>query len=97
MRPPGTVIQLDELEYLLSGLYPGVVLAIEGDLPFQGLEERLHDGIVVGGQPSRENDWTSPRPSSSLQKHQIRQDTNSLERYSNLGILLKELETEYAV
>ena len=33
MRPPG--------------LYPGVVLAIEGKLPFQGLEERLHDGVVV--------------------------------------------------
>ncbi len=47
MRPPGIVIQLDELEYLLPGLYPGVVLAIEGKLPFQGLEERLHDGVVV--------------------------------------------------
>lgn len=30
---------LDELEYLLSGPYPGVLLAIEGKLPFQGLEE----------------------------------------------------------
>ena len=47
MRPPGIVIQLDELEYFLSGLYPGVVLAIEGKLPFQGLEERLHDGVVA--------------------------------------------------
>ena len=47
MRPPGIVVQLDELEYLLPGLYPGVVLAIEGELPFQGLEERLHDGVVV--------------------------------------------------
>lgn len=27
---PGIAIQLDELEYLLPGLYPGVVLAIEG-------------------------------------------------------------------
>lgn len=41
-------MQLAELEYFLSGLYPGVVLAIEGKLPFRGLEERLHDGIVVG-------------------------------------------------
>lgn len=47
MRPPGILIQLDELEYFLPGLYPGVVLAIEGELPFQGLEERLHDGVVV--------------------------------------------------
>ena len=47
MRLPGIVIQLDELECFLSGLYPGVVLAIEGKLPFQGLEERLHDGVVV--------------------------------------------------
>ena len=47
MRPPGIVIQLDELEYFLPDLYPGVVLAIEGKLPFQGLEERLHDGVVV--------------------------------------------------
>lgn len=47
MRPPGIVIQLDELEYFLPGLYPGVVLAIEGKLPFQGLGERLHDGVVV--------------------------------------------------
>lgn len=46
---PGIAIQLDELEYLLSGLYPGVVLAIEGELPFQGFEERLHGhgGVVV--------------------------------------------------
>ena len=48
MRPPGIVIQLDELEYFLPGLYPGVALAIEGKLPFRGLEERLHGGIVVG-------------------------------------------------
>ena len=47
MRPPGIVIQLDELECFLPGLYPGVVLAIEGKLSFQGLEERLHDGVVV--------------------------------------------------
>jgi len=47
MRPLGIVIQLDELEYFLPGLYPGVVLAIEGKLPFRGLEERLHDGVVV--------------------------------------------------
>ena len=47
MRPPGIVIQLDELEYLLPGLYPGVALAIEGKLPFQGLEERLHDGVAA--------------------------------------------------
>ena len=47
MRPLGIVIQLDELEYLIPGLYPGVVLAIEGKLPFRGLEERLHDGVVV--------------------------------------------------
>lgn len=47
MRPPGIVIQLDELECFLPGLYPGVVLAIEGKLPFQGLEERLHDGVVA--------------------------------------------------
>ena len=47
MRPPGIAIQLDELEYFLPGLYPGVVLAIEGKLPFQGLEERLHDGVAV--------------------------------------------------
>lgn len=47
MRRPGIAIQLDELEYLLPGPYPGVVLAIEGELPFQGLEERLHDGVVV--------------------------------------------------
>ena len=47
MRPPGIVIQLDELEYFLPGPYPGVVLAIEGKLPFQGLGERLHDGVVV--------------------------------------------------
>lgn len=40
-------MRLDELEYFLPGLYPGVVLAIEGKLPFQGLEERLHDGVVV--------------------------------------------------
>lgn len=66
MRPPGIAIQLDELEYLLPGLYPGVVLAIEGKLPFQGLEERLHDGVVVR-EPLRENDWTNPRFSSSLQ------------------------------
>ena len=39
MRPPGIVIQLDELEYFLPGLYPGVVLAIE-EAPFQGLEGR---------------------------------------------------------
>lgn len=46
---PGIVIQLDELEYLLPGLYPGVVLAIEGELPFQGFEERFHGhgGVVV--------------------------------------------------
>lgn len=48
MRPLGIAMQLDELEYFLSGLYPGVVLAIEGKLPFRGLEERLHDGVVVG-------------------------------------------------
>lgn len=47
MRPPGIVIQLDELEYLLPGLYPGVALAIEGKLPFQSLEERLHDGVAA--------------------------------------------------
>lgn len=47
MRPPGIAIQLDELEYLLPGLYPGVVPAIEGELPFQGFEERLHGGVVV--------------------------------------------------
>ena len=47
MRPPGIVIQLDELECLLPGLYPGVALAIEGKLPFQGLEERLHDGVAA--------------------------------------------------
>lgn len=47
MRPPGIAIQLDELEYLLPGLYPGVVLAVEGKLSFQGLEERLHDGVVI--------------------------------------------------
>lgn len=32
MRPPGIAIQLDELEYFLPGLYPGVVLAVEGDI-----------------------------------------------------------------
>lgn len=47
MRPLGIVIQLDELEYFLPGLYPGVVLAIDGKLPFRGLEERLRDGVVV--------------------------------------------------
>ena len=47
MRPPGIAIQLDELECFLPGLYPGVVLAIEGKLPFQGLEERFHDGVVA--------------------------------------------------
>ena len=47
MRPPDIAIRLDELEYFLPGLYPGVVLAIEGKLPFQGLEERLHDGVVA--------------------------------------------------
>lgn len=40
MRPPGIAMQLDELEYFLPGLYPGVALAIEGKLPFRGLEER---------------------------------------------------------
>ena len=53
MRPPGIAIQLDELEYFLPGLYPGVVLAIEGKLPFQGLEERLHDGVVAGAALAR--------------------------------------------
>ena len=48
MRPPGIAVQLDELEYLLPGPYPGVVLAVEGKLPFQGLEERFHDGVVAG-------------------------------------------------
>lgn len=77
MRPPGTVIQLDELEYLLSGLYPGVVLAIEGDLPFQGLEERLHDGIVVGGSPrgktiGRARDPRAPCKSIKSDKTRIR-------------------------
>ena len=38
MRPPGIVIQLDELEYFLPGLYPGVVLAIEGKLLFRVLK-----------------------------------------------------------
>ena len=47
MRPPGIAMQLDELEYFLPGLYPGVVLAIEGKLPFRGLEERLHDGVIA--------------------------------------------------
>lgn len=47
MRPPGIAMQLDELEYLLPGLYPGVALAIEGELPFQGLKERLHDGVAA--------------------------------------------------
>lgn len=47
MRPPGIAIQLDELEYFLPGLYPGFVLAIERGLTLQGLEERLHDGVVV--------------------------------------------------
>ena len=47
MRPPGIAIQLDELEYFLPDPYPGVVLAIEGELPFQGLEERLRDGVVA--------------------------------------------------
>ena len=65
MRPLGIVIQLDELEYFLPGLYPGVALAIEGKLPFQGLEERLHDGVVARA-PLRENDWANPRSSSSL-------------------------------
>lgn len=66
MRPPGIVIQLDELEYLLPGLYPGVALAIEGKLPFQSLEERLHDGVAARTALA-ENDWTNPRFSSSLQ------------------------------
>lgn len=48
MRPPGIAMQLDGLEYFLPGPYPGVVLAIEGKLPFRGLEERLHDGVVAG-------------------------------------------------
>ena len=47
MRTPGIVIQLDELEYFLPGLYPGVVLAVEGKLPFRGLEERLRDGVIA--------------------------------------------------
>ena len=47
MRPPGIATQLDELEYFLPDLYPGVVLAIEGKLPFQGLEERLRDGVAA--------------------------------------------------
>lgn len=47
MRTPGIAMQLDELEYFLPGLYPGVVLAIEGKLPFRGLEERLRDGVVA--------------------------------------------------
>ena len=41
-------MQLDELEYFLPGPYLGVVLAIEGKLPFRGLEERLHDGVIAG-------------------------------------------------
>ena len=65
MRPPGIAMRLDELEYFLPGLYPDVVLAIEGKLPFQGLEERLHDGVPVRA-PLRENDWTTPRFSCSL-------------------------------
>lgn len=32
MRPPGIAIQLDELEYFLPGLYPGVVLAVDEDI-----------------------------------------------------------------
>lgn len=40
-------MRLDELEYFLPGLYPGVVLTIEEKLPFQGLEERHHDGVVA--------------------------------------------------
>lgn len=47
MRTPGIAMQLDELEYFLPGLYPGVVLAIEGRLPFRGLEERLRDGVIA--------------------------------------------------
>lgn len=47
MRPPGIAMQLDELEYFLPRLYPGVVLAVEGKLPFRGLEERLHDGVIA--------------------------------------------------
>ena len=47
MRTSGIAMQLDELEYFLPGLYPGVVLAIEGRLPIRGLEERLRDGVVA--------------------------------------------------
>lgn len=65
MRPLGIVIQLDELEYFLPGLYPGVAFAIEGKLPFQGLEERLHDGVVVRTTLAGER-LTNPRFSCSL-------------------------------
>lgn len=47
MRTPGIAMQLDELEYFLPGLYPGVVRAVEGKLPFRGLEERLRDGVIA--------------------------------------------------
>ena len=65
MRPPGIVIQLDELEYLLPGLYPGVALAIEGNF----LRVLKDDSMTAlpQGRPLRENDWTNPRFSSSLQ------------------------------
>lgn len=65
MRPPGIVIQLDELEYLLPGLYPGVALAIEGNF----LRVLKNDSMTAlpQGRPLRENDWTNPRFSSSLQ------------------------------
>lgn len=66
MLPPGIAMQLDELEYFLPGLYSGVVLAIEGKLPFQGLEERLHDGVAARAALVGKR-LNEPAPLSSLQ------------------------------
>ena len=58
MRSPGIAVQLDELEYLLPGLYPGVVLAVEGKLPFQGQRSPLDLRGLLGERcPFRNRRW----------------------------------------
>ena len=47
MRPPGIAMRLDELEYFLPGSIRAPRSRSRGKLPFQGLGERLHDGVVA--------------------------------------------------
>lgn len=41
------IVRNDEVKYLLSGLYPGIVLAFDRQLPFRGLEQRFHGSVVI--------------------------------------------------